>query len=67
MSTSSELSSAVLAPQQALLPAAIAESIRQALEDLQFGHVTISVHDGQVVQIERVTKIRQFRAARSQP
>jgi hypothetical protein len=33
-------------------------AIRQALKDLHFGSVEITVHDSQVVQIERREKMR---------
>ena len=32
--------------------------IKQALENLKFGSVEITVHDGKVVQIERKEKVR---------
>ena len=34
------------------------ELIRRALAGLKFGEVTISIHDGEVVQIARTEKIR---------
>ena len=36
----------------------ILEQIQQALANLKFGHVTITVQDGVVVQIERIEKRR---------
>lgn len=36
----------------------VAEQIQQALSGLRFGHVTITVQDGVVVQIERIEKRR---------
>lgn len=36
------------------------EQIRQALDGLRFGQVTIVIHDGAVVQIDRTEK-RRFR------
>lgn len=40
------------------------ERIRLALKGLRFGHVTIVVHNGAVVQIDRVEQLRVFRAPR---
>lgn len=37
---------------------AVLERIRESLEGLRFGAVTIVVHDGKVVQIERSEKVR---------
>ncbi len=34
------------------------EHIREALRDLKFGEVTITVQDGVVIQIERLERIR---------
>ena len=48
------------------VPASVRDSIRQSLEGLRFGQVTINIHEGQVVQIDRIMKLRQYRAARSQ-
>ena len=48
------------------IPAPVRDSIRQSLEGLRFGQVTINIHEGQVVQIDRIMKLRQYRAARSQ-
>lgn len=44
--------------------------IEQALEGLRFGHVQLVVHEGQVVRIERLEKIRvepETEAQRHQP
>lgn len=46
------------------IPQSVTDSIRQSLEGLRFGQITINIHDGEVVQIDRVMRIRQFRAAR---
>lgn len=40
------------------------QQIRQALQGLQFGQVTIVMHDGAMVQIERTEK-RRFRPSKS--
>lgn len=42
----------------ASLDARVLAQIRQALEGLRFGSVTIVVHDGKVMQIERSEKVR---------
>jgi hypothetical protein len=34
------------------------ESVREALRELRFGTVTVVVHDGEVVQIDRTEKLR---------
>ena len=34
------------------------ELVKQALAGLQFGEITIAVHDGEIVQIERTEKFR---------
>ena len=34
------------------------EAIRRALENLKFGSVEITVHEGKIVQIERKEKVR---------
>lgn len=47
------------------IPQTVTDSIRQALEGLRFGQITINVHDGEVVQIDRTLRMRQFRSARS--
>jgi hypothetical protein len=44
--------------------------IQQALKGLEFGHIQLVVHDGQVVRIERLEKIRVLSQAQqdtSQP
>jgi hypothetical protein len=38
----------------------VAEDVLQALQGLQFGEVTITVRDGRIVQIERITRRRQI-------
>jgi hypothetical protein len=40
------------------LDVATLELVKQALAGLEFGQVTIAVHDGEVVQIERTEKVR---------
>jgi hypothetical protein len=40
------------------------EQIRQAIDGLRFGQVTIVIHDGAVVQIDRTEK-RRFRNSSS--
>jgi hypothetical protein len=50
-------------PQKQREPAAVdTESalarVREALSALRFGQITITVHDGQVVQIERTERVR---------
>lgn len=40
----------------------ILENVRQALKGLRFGEITITVRDGNVVQIERVARRRQFKS-----
>jgi hypothetical protein len=40
------------------------EQIRRALRDLTFGSITITVHDGAIVQIDRTEKLRVDRAPR---
>lgn len=47
------------------VPGPVRDSIRQSLEGLRFGQITINIHEGQVVQIDRIMKLRQYRAARS--
>ena len=34
------------------------ELVKQALANLKFGEVTIAVHDGEIVQVERTEKFR---------
>ena len=48
------------------VPGPVRDSIRQSLEGLRFGQITINIHEGQVVQIDRIMKLRQYRAARTQ-
>lgn len=65
MSTSSEYwapspDNAVATP----VPASVTESIREALSGLRFGQLTIMVHDGEVVQIDRVVRTRPYRSPR---
>jgi hypothetical protein len=38
--------------------AAVLQSITKAIDGLRFGHVHIAVHDGRVVQIEKVERTR---------
>lgn len=40
------------------LDATTLELVKQALVGLAFGQVTIAVHDGEIVQIERTEKVR---------
>jgi hypothetical protein len=44
--------------------AAVEENIRQALQGLQFGEITITVRNGTVILIERVARKRQFKSIR---
>jgi hypothetical protein len=47
-------------------PALVSEEldrVRDALRDLHYGTVTVVVHDGAVVQIDRTEKIRLGRSA----
>jgi hypothetical protein len=39
------------------------ESVREALRDLRYGTITVVVHDGTVVQIDRTEKLRVPRVA----
>ena len=39
----------------------VIERIREALRGLTFGQITLTVHGGQVVQVERTEKIRLTR------
>jgi len=41
----------------------VEEQIRHALAGLKYGHVTITVHEGQVQRIDRIEQVRLFRAA----
>lgn len=43
----------------------IVPRIREALEGMEFGKITISIKDGQVVQIDRVQQTRVLRRPRS--
>ncbi|WP_217475586.1 sulfur starvation response protein OscA [Stutzerimonas stutzeri] len=47
-----------LPPPEAPDDAALLREIRAALHDLKFGSVEITLHHGQVVQIERKEKFR---------
>lgn len=47
--------------------AGILREIQAALQGLRFGSVEITVHNGQVVQIERKEKIRLQAPASKQP
>ena len=38
--------------------AVVLEYVRAALRELKFGHVTLVVQDGRVVQVDRFEKIR---------
>lgn len=44
------------------IPENVADNIRQALRGLQFGEIIISVRDGNVIQIDRVARKRQFKS-----
>ena len=44
------------------MPEDIAENIRQALRGLQFGEITITVRNGNVIQIDRIARRRQFKS-----
>lgn len=39
-------------------PEAVLSRVREALVGLRFGQITITVHDGQIVQIERTERVR---------
>ncbi len=41
------------------------ELVKQALAGLKFGEVTIAVHDGEIVQVERTEKFRTRRPDRA--
>lgn len=45
-----------------VIPQDIAENIRQALRGLQFGEITITVRNGNVIQIDRIARCRQFKS-----
>jgi hypothetical protein len=36
----------------------VLQRLREHLEGLRFGHVTLTVHDGVIVQVERVERVR---------
>lgn len=40
------------------------ELVRRALVGLRFGEITIAVHDGEIVQVERTEKLRPQRPPR---
>lgn len=44
------------------IPDDVSDNIRQALRGLQFGEITIQVRNGEVTQIERVARKRQFKS-----
>ena len=43
------------------------ESVREALRELRFGTITVVVHEGEVVQIDRTEKLRVPRASPPAP
>lgn len=45
-----------------VMPEDVAENIRQALRGLQFGEITITVRNGNVIQIDRIARRRQFKS-----
>lgn len=45
------------------IPSTVAENIRQALRGLQFGEIVITVRNGNVIQIERIARKRQFKSS----
>lgn len=45
------------------IPPHVVDCIRQSLQGLKFGQITINIHEGHVVQIDRVARLRQFRSA----
>lgn len=54
--------------QDSLPQAAVVQEILRAIEQLRFGSVEITVHDGRVTQIERREKVRFVQEAqRSKP
>lgn len=66
MSTSSEYWAPSIGGETANpIPDSVTESIREALSGLRFGQLTIMVHDGEVVQIDRVVRTRPYRAPRT--
>lgn len=46
-----------------VVPETVAENIRQALRGLQFGEIVITVRNGNVIQIERIARKRQFKSS----
>jgi hypothetical protein len=42
----------------------LGDRISSAMQGVQHGQITIVVHDGAVVQIDRLIRVRQFRAKR---
>ena len=44
------------------VPEPVVDNIRQALRGLQFGEITITVRNGNVTQIERIARKRQFKS-----
>jgi hypothetical protein len=49
-----------------VIPDAVTDSIREALSGLRFGQLTIMVHEGEVVQIDRIVRTRPYRSPRGQ-
>jgi len=49
---------------QSEIEATVLQSIREAIKGLRFGEVNISVQDGHVVQIERISRVRRFKSKR---
>ena len=39
----------------------VALSVREALQGLKNGQVTISIHNGEIIQIDRILRKRQFK------
>ena len=46
-----------------MLPLAIARQVESALRELRYGSVQLVIHDGQIVRIERVERIRLTESA----
>lgn len=46
------------------LPEHVSSSIKAALTGIKFGQITIMVHDGEVVQIDRILRTRPYRNTR---
>lgn len=40
------------------LPPGVSESVQHALEGLRYGQIVIKIHEGDIVQVERVDRIR---------